>query len=158
MTDARILRGGEGSVAQGGGIPWLFKAGAKSADGFDFLVGDIPYFSGPPLHRHRDQTDTFYILENVLTVQVEGEFFELGPGDFASVPAGLRHTFDNVRADQPPVKAVNLMVPGGLDLFFEELGALGERPAEADFHRVGTRNGVAFVGPPLRVTLGLAES
>jgi hypothetical protein len=70
----------------------------------------------------------------------------------------VRHTFDNVRADQPPVKAVNLMVPGGLDVFLEDLGALGEHPAASDVDRIGEANGVAFVGPPLRVPLGLAEA
>jgi quercetin dioxygenase-like cupin family protein len=157
MVNARILRGPEGDIATGGGISWLFKAGAKRADGFDFLVGDVTYLSGPPLHHHRDQVDTFYILENILKVQVEDEFFDLGPGDFASVPPGVRHTFDNVWADQPPVKAVNLMVPGGLDLFLEQLGELGDQPADDEVNRVGARSGVTFVGPPLRVTLGLTE-
>ncbi len=115
----------------------------------------MAYLSGPPLHHHRDQVDTFYILESVLKVQVEDEFFDLGPGNFASVAAGVRHTFDNVRVDQPPVMAINLMVPGGLDLFLEQLGDLGEQPAEDDVNRVGARNGVTFVGPTLRVTLGL---
>jgi quercetin dioxygenase-like cupin family protein len=158
VTDARIIRSAAGDAAKGGGIPWMFKAGARSGGGFDFMVGDVPYLSGPPLHVHRDQADTFYILENVLMIQVDDELFELGPGDFASVPPGVRHTFDNVRTDQPPVKAVNLMVPGGLDVFLEELGKLGERPAESDVSRIGEANGVTFVGPPLRVKLGLAES
>lgn len=158
MTAARIVRSLAGDAAKGGDVPWVFKAGARSGGGFDFMVGDVPYLSGPPLHVHRDQADTFYILENVLTIQVEDELFDLGPGDFASVPPGVRHTFDNVRADQPPVKAVNLMVPGGIDVFFEELGDLGEQPAASDVNRIGAANGVTFVGPPLRVKLGLAEA
>lgn len=158
MPEARIIRGQDGDVAEGGGIPWVFKAGGRQGDKFDFLVGEVPYMSGPPLHVHRHQIDTFYILESVLALQVEDEVVELGPGDYASVPAGVRHTFDNLSPDQPPVKAVNLMVPGGLDLFFEQLHALGEEPAEDELNRVGRANGVNFVGPPLRVKLGLTES
>jgi len=157
MADARIIRAGAGEVAAAGGIPWRFKAAAGIGDAFDFMVGEVPYLSGPPLHVHHEQADTFYVLAGVLTVQVEDELVELGAGDFASVPPGVRHTFDNVLADQPPVKTINLMVPGGLDGFFGDLGALGDEPAEADLGRVGEDNGVAFVGPPLRVKLGLAE-
>jgi mannose-6-phosphate isomerase-like protein (cupin superfamily) len=157
MANARIVRSGEGHVTTGGGIPWVFKAGAKIGGEFDFMVGDVPFLCGPPLHVHRDQSDTFYILENVLMIQVEDDVFELGPGDYASVPPGVRHTFDNVRADQPPVKAVNLMVPGGLGVFLEGLGELGEQPAEPDLNRLGEANGVTFVGPALRVKLGLAN-
>ena len=80
------------------------------------------------------------------------------PGDFASVPPGVRHIFDNVRAGQLPVKAVNLMVPAGIDAFFEALGGLGDQPTESALHRVAAASGVTFVGPPLRVTVGLAGS
>lgn len=158
MTSARIIRSVAGDVAKGGGIPWMFKAGGRSGVGFDFMVGDVPYLSGPPLHVHDEQSDTFYVLENVLMIQVGDELVDLEPGDFACVPPGVWHTFDNVRADQTPVKVVNLMVPGGLDTFLEQLGELGEQPAESDINRVGAANGVTFVGPPLRVTLELAES
>jgi quercetin dioxygenase-like cupin family protein len=158
MAQARIVRASAGETAKGGDIPWTFKSGGRVGDGFDFMIGEVPYFSGPPLHVHRAQSDTFYVLDNVLKLQVGDDFFDLEPGDYASVPPGVRHTFDNVRRNQPPVRAVNLMVPGGLDLFLADLGALGEAPAGAELNRVAQENGVTFVGPPLRVPLGVAQA
>jgi len=61
MANARIVRSGDGHVTTGGGIPWVFKAGAKIGGEFDFMVGYGSYLSGPPLHVHRAQSDTFYI-------------------------------------------------------------------------------------------------
>src|SRR5262245_21502032 len=101
MADARIVRSGEGEVYE---QLWHFKQGSLTGDGrFDFMVGEVGYLQGPPLHVHREQDDTLFVLEGVLTVQVRDELFDLGPGDFATVPPGIPHTFDNIRKDQPPV-------------------------------------------------------
>jgi len=133
----------------------VFKIGGGTGGAFDFMVGPVEHHSGPPLHVHREQHDTFYVLAGVLAVQVGDEVFDLEPGDFASVPPGIPHTFDNIRRDQPAVQAVNLMTPGGLDGFFAALGKLDEHPPDSAVDRVGDEYGVRFVGPPLRVRLGL---
>ncbi|WP_131736935.1 cupin domain-containing protein [Actinomadura roseirufa] len=154
MNPARVVRAADGETF--GDAPWLFKAtGARTAGHFDFMVGEVAHFSGPPLHTHHAQYDSFYVLEGVLTVQVEDEIIELGPGDFVSVPPRVPHTFDNVDADQGPVRVVNLMTPGGLN----EVFALAADPALTPEERAaraseyGTRE-----GDPLRVRLGLAAS
>jgi quercetin dioxygenase-like cupin family protein len=154
MAEARIVRKSEGEVYE---RLWKFKHGSLTGGRFDFMVGDIGYLSGPPLHVHREQDDTFFVLEGVLTVQVGEEVFDLGPGDFASVPPGVPHTFDNTRKDQPPVKVCNLMTPGGLDAQFRDLATLGagaRDPVKAAPLR--EKHGVATVGPTLGVKLGLA--
>jgi mannose-6-phosphate isomerase-like protein (cupin superfamily) len=148
MAEPRIVRNGEGDVLP----PWLCKIGSCSGARFDFLVGTIDYLSGPPLHVHRDQDDTFYVLEGVLTVQVGEEVIDLGPGDFATVPPGVPHTFTNIRKDDPPPKVCNLMTPGGLDALIHDLmGA--DAPKLAD---LGEKHGFSIAGPPLAVKLGLA--
>src|ERR1700761_1081287 len=102
MAEARILRGSQGDVLDG--VPWVFKAtGATTGGHFDFMVGEVRYLSGPPLHVHAEQDDTFYVLEGVLTIQADDEVFELTAGDFVSVPPGVPHTFDNLDPDQGPV-------------------------------------------------------
>ena len=44
---------------------------------FDFLVSDLAYGTGPPLHIHATQEDSFFILEGVLTVQLGDDVVEL---------------------------------------------------------------------------------
>lgn len=152
MPEPRIVRSTEGEVLQ----PWLCKIGSCSGARFDFLIGNIAYLSGPPLHVHREQDDTFYVLEGVLTLQVGDEIIDLGPGDFATVPPGVPHTFDNIRKHQPPPKVLNLMTPGGLDALFHDLarGASGEGDA-LNLIELSERHGVTLVGPTLGIKLGL---
>jgi quercetin dioxygenase-like cupin family protein len=150
MADARIVRSSEGEVYE---QLWRFKHGSLTGGRFDFMVGEVGYLAGPPLHVHRDQDDTLYVLEGVLTVQVRDELFDLGPGDFATVPPGIPHTFDNVRKDQPPVKVCNLMTPGGLDAQFRDMSALRDNPA--GMLDLREKYGTAMVGPTLGVRLGL---
>jgi mannose-6-phosphate isomerase-like protein (cupin superfamily) len=151
MTHPRVVRNGEGEAYD---AHWLFKQGSLVGGRFDFLVGSIPYLSGPPLHTHVEQDDTFYVLEGVLTVQVGEELYDLEPGDFATAPAGVPHTFDNIRADQPLPRACNLMTPGGLDQTFVELAQAGD---DLDaLVRVLEKHGVAIVGPTLGEKLELS--
>lgn len=154
MSRARIVRSSEGSTVDG--VPWAFKATGSQTNGrFDFMVGPVGYLTGPPLHVHHEQDDTFFVLDGVLTIQVDDELFELGAGDFATVPPGVAHTFDNVRAGEPAVRAINLMTPGGLHDFFAERARLGETPEPAVVTRLAERYGMVAVGPPLRTRLDL---
>lgn len=154
MAEARIVRSNEGEVYE---HIWKFKEGSLTGGRFDFMVGEIGYLAGPPLHVHDDQDDTFYVLDGVLTVQVGDEVFDLGPGDFATVPPGIPHTFANTRKDQPPVKVCNLMTPGGVDEQFRDMSMLGEDARDpAKMAQVREKHGVTMVGPPLSVKLGLA--
>ena len=153
MGTTRVVRGAEGAEVW----PWTVKtAGSDNDDRFDFMVGTIDYLTGPPLHVHAEQDDTFYVLEGVLTVQSGDEIIDVGPGDFVTVPPGVPHTFDNVRADQPAVRAINIMTPGGYAEAIDEFNGLGEQITDlAKAREVGRRHGVDFVGPPLREKLGL---
>jgi mannose-6-phosphate isomerase-like protein (cupin superfamily) len=153
VTEARIVRSGEGEQY---GTMYHFKQGSLTGGRFDFMVGEMRYLSGPPLHVHRDQDDTFYVLDGAITLQIGDEIVELKAGDFATVPPGTPHTFDNFRKDQP-AKAVNLMTPGGLDALFQDmemLAAAMRDPKRAD--ELWEKHGVRVVGPPLKDKLGLA--
>ena len=144
MAEARVVRASEGE--RYGPSP-LFKDGKLTGAPFDFLVVELGYGEGPPLHVHDEQYDTFYVLDGVLTVQIGDKRLELKPGDYASVPPGVPHAFDNTRKDQPPVKVLNVMNPSGLDEFFVILKKEGgDRRA---FEVAAAKCGVKIVGPPL---------
>lgn len=145
----RIIRSGDGEKY--GVEPWLFKQGSLTEGRFDFMVGDIAYLSGPPLHIHRDQDDSFFVLKGILTVQVGDELHELGPGDFATVPPGVAHTFDNIHKDQQPVTVCNLVTPGGLDALFRDMHAAG-----AFTETMRERHGLTVAGPTIGAKLGLS--
>jgi len=119
-----VLHGpGEGErIAAGAGSEILIKVtGAETADSF-FLseTTAAPGFPGPPLHRHKALHDMFYVLEGTLTMDVDGERRELGPGSFACVPPGIAHTFSNPSSD--PVRFLNFSTPGGWEHYMRALG------------------------------------
>jgi quercetin dioxygenase-like cupin family protein len=148
--DARIYKYG------GREIPCLFKAGKLTDNEFDFLIMDVGYLSGPPLHIHREQHDTFYVLEGVLSIQVGEDITELHPGDFATVPPGVPHTFDNIQSGQV-VKVANLMTPSGFDAYFAEVAELetdGNNTTEALEH-LAAKYGTTVVGSAINAKLGL---
>jgi quercetin dioxygenase-like cupin family protein len=119
-----VLHGpGDGErIAAGSGSEILIKATSDDTGGSLFLSETTiePGFPGPPLHRHRELHDMFYVLEGTLTVDVDGERRELGPGSFACVPPGVAHTFSN--PSDRPVRFLNLNTPGGFERYMRDLG------------------------------------
>jgi quercetin dioxygenase-like cupin family protein len=150
-----LAKADEGQLAFGS--PHLFKAAAHDTAGrFDFMVATFAPRTGPPLHYHEEQDDTFYVLEGVLTLQAGEEILDLGPGEFISIPPRMPHTFDNVHNGDELVRAVNVMTPGGLFPMIEDMARVPPGPAQPDGIEAATkRHGTVIVGPPLRVTLGV---
>jgi mannose-6-phosphate isomerase-like protein (cupin superfamily) len=151
---AIVVRNSEGRTYRQG--PALFKVGGEQTGGrFDFLVMELEYLTGPGLHTHVAQDDTFYVLEGILAMQCGDDVFDLHPGDFATAPPGMPHTFDNIRKDQPPVKVINLMTPGGYEGYF---AANQDKAATTDpelKRQTEEKFEVSYVGPPLAEKLGL---
>jgi len=112
---AIVVRPGEGHHV--GNVEFL----ARSADTPRFNLAVItiqPHRDGPPPHVHRDEDDSFYILEGELTFLVEGDELTAGPGTFVLAPPGVEHTFAN-RGDAV-VRMVNVHAPAGFDIRLAE--------------------------------------
>jgi mannose-6-phosphate isomerase-like protein (cupin superfamily) len=136
--------------------PHVFKATASDTAGrFDFITGWFAPMTGPPLHFHVAQDDTFYVLEGILTVQVGEEIFDIGPGDFVSIPPRVPHTFDNLRNGDKPVRAINLMTPGGHFDLFNDMAAAEADAELGSVNDVAASYGTIITGPPLRIALEL---
>ncbi|MDA0158784.1 cupin domain-containing protein [Solirubrobacter ginsenosidimutans] len=121
---ATVLGPSEGErLAAGGGSSILIKAGSEQTAGSFFLSETTiePGFPGPPPHRHRTLHDMFYVLSGTLTMQVEDEVHEVGPGGFACVPPGVVHTFSNPSPE--PVRFLNFNTPAGFERYMRELAA-----------------------------------
>jgi quercetin dioxygenase-like cupin family protein len=148
---AAVIHGpGEGEHHAMGASSLTLKATSADTDGGFFLSETVvePGFPGPPLHRHRELTDMFYVLEGTLTLTVDGEDREAPAGTFACVPPGTPHTFAN-RSDAP-VRFLNFNFPGGFEDYMRELAAamakadgppsreeIGRIAAKYDFEPVG---------------------
>lgn len=131
------------------------KATAQETEGrFSQLVATDPRGTAAPLHTHDEATETFHIISGEVTFFLGDERLELGPGDFAFVPPGVRHTY-LIRSEQAEFSAT--IVPAGTEGFFLENGTPvvpGEpQPAPAppdpeEFARKARAYGIQIVGPP----------
>jgi quercetin dioxygenase-like cupin family protein len=129
------------------------KAGNEDTGGTLFLSETTiePGFPGPPLHIHREMHDMFYVLEGTLTVQIEEQRQEAGPGSFVCVRPDTAHTFGNL--SQAPVRFLNFSTPGGFEQYMRELGAAfaaaGGPPSPEQIGAIASNYDVEVVGPPL---------
>jgi mannose-6-phosphate isomerase-like protein (cupin superfamily) len=75
-------------------------------------------------HRHREEDDSFLVLEGTLTLTVgdDDRVVRAGPGTFALVPAGTLHALHN--AGPAAVRFLNVHAPGGFD---RRIGLAGGR-------------------------------
>ena len=134
----------------------VLKATAESTGGAYGLVEALaPAGSGPPLHVHHREDESFWILEGELTVRCGEQLFAAGPGSYTFLPRGVAHTFA-VEGDLP-ARILSMCSPGGLEQYFVAAG----RPAEsaelppaapvdaALLARVGQDFGVEIIGPPM---------
>jgi hypothetical protein len=109
-----------------------------------------PGVPGPPLHRHDDIDEAWYILDGQLDVSVGDDRRSVGAGSFLLVPHGIPHTFAN--AGETWARWIGVLSPGSSLSMLEDLGALippDGPPDEAAVVEMLTRYGTTVLGPPL---------
>jgi quercetin dioxygenase-like cupin family protein len=109
-----------------------------------------------PLHVHRHDSQTTYVLEGEVTVYLPGESHVLGPGECIHQPAGVPQTERIGSAG--PARTLDINSPAGFDRFVAALGepaaelALPPPPdEEPDFEQLSAlaaEHGVDILGPP----------
>jgi len=150
-----VLRDGEGEALWFLGNLVTLKAGAGQTQGRATVAEFLnPAGFAPPLHRHRDEDEMFYVLSGSAEFRAGGESLLAGAGDFVLLPAGLPHTF--LVAADAPLKVLQITTPSGFEQFARAAGgpALERRlpdPAPVDpavLGHVAAQNGIEILGPP----------
>lgn len=108
----------------------------------------------PPVHRHLDEDEMFYVLSGTAEYRCDGETFSAGPGDFVLLPAGLAHTF--LVGPDEPLRTLQITTPSGFERFAADVGEpAGERrlpePGPVDPAALGHaahRHRIELLGPP----------
>ena len=72
-------------------------------------------------HLHRGFEESFFVLDGLFTFTIGEAAFEAGPGTYLLVPRGTAHM---ITAAAGGGRFLTLMVPGGLEEMFFELGQL----------------------------------
>jgi quercetin dioxygenase-like cupin family protein len=105
-----------------------------------------------PAHSHDHYEETIYGLEGVLTWTVDGEAFDVGPGQALCIPRGAVHRFDNHGALD--AKALCVISPAaiGPEYFRESAevinAAAGGPPDPVKMGEIMRRHGLTPAAPP----------
>jgi quercetin dioxygenase-like cupin family protein len=134
------------------GEPVLVKLASGDADGAAAVFHiTVPPMSGPPLHRHSREDEWFYVLEGVITFEIDGERTVAKAGDSAFAARGTVHAYQNFTAET--AKLLVMTTPGtSFNEFFVRLSAHNMGLAAPDFQgseRLMNEYGMEMVGPPL---------
>jgi quercetin dioxygenase-like cupin family protein len=85
---------------------------------------------GAPVHTHRNEDEYSLVLDGTIGVEIDGETFEVAAGGVASKPRGIPHAFWNPTDE--PARVLELIVPGGFERYFADLGEIFRRPGPPD--------------------------
>lgn len=112
----------QGRAVDLGVIRMTLKA-ARQETGGSFTLAEFAGTEGPWTvpHLHRQMTESFYILEGAFSFRCGQDQFDAGPGSYVLVPPGTVHVME---ARAGGGRFLTLMVPGGLEDMFIELGEL----------------------------------
>jgi len=109
----------------------------------------------PPLHVHRRDDETFYVLEGRLTLFAAGtEPSELAAGEAMLAPKGIPHSY---RVESDAARFLVVGSPAGFEAFVREAGEpaqtdelpSAERPLDPGaLAESAARYGIELLGPP----------
>jgi quercetin dioxygenase-like cupin family protein len=129
--------------------------GAETGNSFSQVESVDPRGTATPLHLHRNEEESFYVLEGELSLLADGEWMELAAGDFALVPRGTPHAYV-VRSER--ARMLVTFSPAGFEAAFADLGvAVAESdeppvetviPSPEEISQAFAPYGCEILGPP----------
>ena len=133
------------------------KAGSQDTGGRVTVVEFVnPPGFAPPLHRHLEEDEMFWVLAGKATWYCGGKVLTTKPGDFLLLPMGLPHTF--VVGPDEPLRTVQITARAGFERYVAAAGTpASERvlpqpdPSPIDpvaLAHVAALHGIEILGPP----------
>lgn len=140
----RHLRHAEGETHPVMGDPLRFIMTAEQTGGaYALSEGEVRPGGGAPPHIHHNEDESFYVLDGMFTVTVNGSERRLERGDFIHVPRGAVRSFTN--AGKANGRVLILHVPGAASGFYIAMGKLPFPPDLAEVARLAQRHGIELV-------------
>jgi len=103
---------------------------------------------GIPLHLHRNEDEMFYVVEGQVEFQVSGEVVRASVGTTVHISRNTPHAFTII--GDVPAKMLIMLVPAGLEKYFEELSRLpsDEPPDMEKVVAISAPYGIEFLSTP----------
>ena len=132
--------------------------GPEAGHALSQIVVDDPQGTGPPVHIHHNEDETFYVLEGDVTFMVGDERIDLDAGDYCFGPRGVAHAYV-VRSER--ARMLVTASPAGVEELFVSLGVPvtdSEAPTDPvmppmdELVRLFAGYGCEILGPPLSLS------
>ncbi len=154
-TRPYMLRQGEGGTLWFLGSLVTLKATGDGTRGRLTIAEFVnPAGFAPPLHRHLDEDEMFYVLSGTAEFRCDGQAFQAGAGDFVLLPVGLPHTF--IVGGDEPLRVLQITTPSGFEHFAADAGEPARQrrlpdPGPVDpaaLGRAAAQHAIELLGPP----------
>jgi len=124
-----VRQPGEGKVVGVVGGRSFFKVHSEQTGGaYAILEQEIPAGHGPPLHRHRHETEIFYILEGEFEMTLAEQKLPAPAGTMVVGPRDIPHTFRNIGSTTG--RLLLTVIPGRFSNYFADVDGLSDHDHE----------------------------
>ena len=145
-----VLGQGEGKMIKLPGHKITHKVSGLDTNGAYSMLEVELDGDGPPLHIHKSEDESFYVLEGEINLLVGDRNIRATAGSLIFVPKGTIHTFSQI--GHQPAKFLVTYSPSGFEKFFDEAVDLGEMDTEAYITKANAladKYNMEVVGPPI---------
>jgi len=135
----------EGKTVKLFGVQFSYKVvSADSGGSLAVLEVEIPPATLVKPHSHSREDEFSLVLSGTVGARVGDRVLEAGPGSYLVKPRGIPHAMWNATSD--PAKVAEVLSPGGLEGYFEELAPiLAEHRMPPEYYQLAEAYGITIV-------------
>ncbi|MBO0815768.1 MAG: cupin domain-containing protein [Actinobacteria bacterium] len=140
----KLVAPGEGSTIMLFGVRFDYKVVSTDSGGsLAVLEVAIPAGTLVKPHNHSREDEFSLVLSGTVGVRIGDQVLTAGPGTYLVKPRGVPHAMWNATDD--PAKVVEILSPGGLERYFEELAPiLAEHRPAAEYYELAENYGIGI--------------
>jgi quercetin dioxygenase-like cupin family protein len=106
------------------------------------VVQHVPPGGGPPPHSHKNEEETFTVIEGDFEVLSNGKWSSLATGEAFYSSRGSIHTFRN--SGSTPGRVMVFITPGGFENYLEAISPYSPATDMSKILEISERYGITF--------------
>lgn len=140
----KLVGPGEGKTVKLYGVRFDYKVVSTDSGGsLAVLEVEIPAGTLVKPHNHSREDEFSLVLSGTVGVRIGDQVLAAGPGSYLVKPRGTPHAMWNV--SDGPAKVAEILSPGGLEEYFEELAPiLAEHRPAAEYYQLAEDYGISI--------------